>query len=86
MHKNAQQLQKGIRGGGKFYGTNGKGKGGKGKGGKGKGGKGKGQGDGPNVPGKKGEGEGSGSFDFSQEQGIMFYELPPPKLPEKLYE
>jgi len=87
MHKNAQLMQKGLRAGKKFYGTN-KGKGGKGKG-SGKGGKGKGEGgDGPNVPGRDGEGrEGlGGSFDFSQEQGIMFYELPPPKLPEKLYE
>jgi hypothetical protein len=57
----------------------GDGEGGDGKG-KGKG-KGKGQGQGMGQ-GKEGQGKGKGGS-MSQEQDYMFYELPPPKFPEK---
>lgn len=36
---------------------------------------------------KKGKGgNGKGAFSFSQEQKLHFYELPPPKIPEKIIE
>jgi len=77
MHKQAQDIQKKIAAGGKYYGEmkdgkmEGKGEG-KGKGsGQGKGGDGKGEGKGKS--GQKGDG---GSL--SQEQDPIFHELPPP--------
>lgn len=49
--------------------------------GDGKGGKGKGKGKGKKG-GKAGDGQGGGGF--SKDQEFMFYDLPPPKMPEKI--
>lgn len=69
LHQKADQINKFIRKGGKYFGSLGKGEG---KDGKGVGGK---------KGGKNGKG---GAFSFSMEQEPMFYDLPPPKFPEKV--
>ena len=71
LHKKADQINKLIRKGGKYFGT--------------LGGEGDGKGDkGPGMGKKPGNGKKGGGFDFSMEQEPMFYDLPPPKFPEKV--
>ena len=84
VHEQLQKAMEGMKKGKRFVGENKNGKIGNGEGegkdGKGEGGKGKGKGYDKPGQGKKGPG---GEFDFSQEQDIVFHELPPAKLPPK---
>ena len=83
-HEQLQKAIEGIKKGKRYVGEN-KGKGEIGEEGEGKEGKGKGK-DGKGKDGypKDGKGkDGNGEFDFSQEQDLIFHELPPSLLPPK---
>ena len=86
VHEQLQKAMEGMKKGKRFVGENKGGKLGQEGEGEGKDGKngqgGKGKGKGYDKPGQGKQGPG-GEFDFSQEQDIVFHELPPAKLPPK---
>lgn len=88
MHEQCQGIKKQIAGGKRYFGQMGAVAGKMGEMGQGK--KGDGKGGGKKGSGRKGNGklaaDGNGrGGSFSQEQEMMFYELPPPVFPEKDY-
>ena len=81
LHKQANGIIEGyLKKGKPFMGTMKQGEGkGKGKG------QGEGQGEGPDGEGRnQGQGQGYGSFSRDDQPAPMFYQLPPPKFPEKV--
>lgn len=85
-HEQLQKALEGIKKGKRFVGEN-KGKGigdaSEGEEGEGKDGQGKGKGKPGYEKDGQGKGQGDGEFDFSQQQDIIFHELPPALLPPK---